>query len=202
MSENLDKLYNTAMEMYNNGNPLQAVKYFEKSADMSNAEAQFKLAVLYHGNTGDPLDAEKALKLYRQSAQQGYDEAQYVLGLYYKDDLTDIPNVNIDFAKSAEWFKKAAVQNHTGALFHLALLYRNGDGVPKDNIKSIKLCHKAAQQGHDYAQFILGLYYSGGLKGMGEAAKDIAKAIEWFKKSAEQGNEEAKAELEALKKTQ
>ena len=164
------------------------------------AEELYKAGLMYHDGSGVPQDSKKALDLYRQSAEQGYDQAQYLLGLYYKDDLSDIPNESIDLKKSAEWFKKAVEQNHSGAQFHLALLYRNGDGVPKDDKKAIELCHKAAEQGHDYAQFILGLYYSGGLKGMDNAHNDIAKAIDWLKKSAAQGNEEAIAELEKLRK--
>jgi len=163
------------------------------------AEELFELGLKYHDGNGVPQDSKKALDLYRQSAEQGYDQAQYVLGLYYKDDLADIPNTRIDLQKSAEWLKKSAEQNHSGGQFHLALAYRNGDGVPKDDKKAIELCHKAAAQGHDYAQFILGLYYSGGLKGMDNAHNNTAKAIDWLKKSAAQGNEEAKAELEKLK---
>ena len=164
------------------------------------AEELYELGLKYHDGNGVPQDSKKALDLYRQSAEQGYAQAQYLLGLYYKNDLTDIPNESIDLKKSAEWLKKAAEQNHSGGQFHLALAYRNGDGVPKDNKKSMELCYKAAVQGHDYAQFILGLYYSGGLKGMGNAHNDMAKAIDWLKKSAAQGNEEAKEELAKLKK--
>ena len=164
------------------------------------AKELFELGLKYHDGNGVPQDSKKALDYYRQSAEQGYDEAQYVIGLYYKDDLSDIPNESPDLQKSAEWLAKAVQQNHSGAQFHLALAYRNGDGVSKDNKKSMELCHKAAQQGHDYAQFILGLYYSGGLKGMDNAHNDRAKAIDWLKKSAAQGNEEAIAELEKLRK--
>jgi TPR repeat protein len=32
---------------------------------------------------------------------------------------------------AAEWFSKAAYQNHAGAQFNLAILYETGDGVPK-----------------------------------------------------------------------
>ena len=164
------------------------------------AEELFELGLKYHDGNGVPQNSEEALRYYRQSAEQGYDQAQYVLGLYYKGDLADIPNENPDLPKSAQWLQKAAEQNHSGGQFHLALAYRNGDGVPKDNKKAIELCQKAAEQGHDYAQFILGLYYSGGLKGMDNAPNDTAKAIDWLKKSAAQGNEEAEEYLAELKK--
>ena len=167
---------------------------------MAKAGELFEQGLKYHDGTGVPQDSKKALDLYSQSAEMGYAEAQYVIGLYYKDDLGDIPNENVDLKKSAEWLKKAADQNHSGGQFHLALAYRNGDGVPKDNKKAIELCNKAAQQGHDYAQFILGLYYSGGLKGMDNEHIDMAKAIDWLKKSAAQGNEEAIEELKKLEK--
>jgi TPR repeat protein len=194
-----DEAYKKGMELFDAGNFQEAARYFQKLADTGSKEGQFQLGVLYLDGAGVPQDSKKALDLYRQSAEQGYDEAQYVLGLYYKDDLPPIVNASADLKKSAEWLRKAAEQNHSGGQFHLALAYRNGDGVPKDDKKSMELCHKAAAQGHDYAQFILGLYYSGGLKGMGNAHHDMAKAIGWLKKSAAQGNEEATAELAKLK---
>jgi len=152
----------------------------------NNAEELFEIGLKYHDGTGVPQDSEKALQYYRQSAEQGYDQAQYVMGLYYEGDLSDITNKNADFQKSAEWYKKAAEQNYAPAQFHLAFLYRNGKGVPQDDEKSEKLLLQSAENGHAYAQLILGLHYK-------------SKAIEWLKKSAENGDEEALAELEKIK---
>ena len=60
------------------------------------AEELYELGLKYHDGAGVPQDSKKALDQYRQSAEQGYAQAQYLLGLYYKDDLTDIPNKSID----------------------------------------------------------------------------------------------------------
>jgi TPR repeat protein len=35
------------------------------------------------------------------------------------------------------------------------LMYRDGEGVTKDNMKAIEWFQKAASQGHETAQFIL-----------------------------------------------
>ncbi len=56
----------------------------------------------------------------------------------------------------------------------------------------------AAEQGHVDAENNLGaMYYTG--EGV---ARDEQKAIEWFEKAAAQGNEEAQANLDAIRAAQ
>jgi hypothetical protein len=62
----------------------------------------------------------------------------------------------------------------------------------------VALFKKAAEQGHVDAQNNLGaLYFTG--EGVD---RDEQKAIEWFEKAAAQGNEEAIANLEAIRAAQ
>ena len=57
----------------------------------------------------------------------GLAKARYNLGaLYYSGE-----GVPKDPRVAAEWYSKAAYQNHAGAQFNLAALYETGDGVPK-----------------------------------------------------------------------
>lgn len=52
-------------------------------------------------------------------------------------------------------------------------------------------CLQLAKQGDANAQYALGVMYNEG----GEAPKDHAQAVHWFRKSAEQGHAEAQAGL-------
>ncbi len=58
-------------------------KVFRTSAEQGNAEAQYKLAMLYDRGIGVENDNSEALKWYRQAAEQGYAKAQYNLGMMY-----------------------------------------------------------------------------------------------------------------------
>ncbi len=69
------------------------------------------------------------------------------------------------------------------ALFDLALMYDDGDGVEEDNDKAIALYIKAANKGHVKAMNNLALMYDEG-DGVEE---DNEEAVKWYTKAAEQG---------------
>lgn len=87
-----------------------------------------------------------------------------------------------DYATArAEW-QPLADAGHTSALNNLALMYKNGLGVPMDLEKAFGYFRKSAEQGFVLAEFNLaGMYQSG--KG---TAKNPEKALEWMQKAAEQ----------------
>lgn len=87
--------------------------------------------------------------------------------------------------------KKKAEAGDAGAQFNLGLMYRKGDGVPKDATKAVEWYEKAATQNQADAQCDLGLMYSVG-HGVPE---DAVKAAEWYQKAAAQGNAEAQNSL-------
>lgn len=43
-----------------------------------------------------------------------------------------------DYAKTFEWFQKAAQARHCDAIFNLGLMYYNGCGVEKDYEQAVK----------------------------------------------------------------
>jgi len=66
--------------------------------------------------------------------------------------------------------------------------------MTKDYAKAAELCQKGADIGGAESQYMLGDFY---LKGLG-VPKDKDKAIELFRKAAEQGQEDAKSKLKEL----
>lgn len=69
------------------------------------------------------------------------------------------------------------------ALFDLAVMYDNGDGVERDTTQALKWYQEAAEQGLAKAQFNLAvLYFTGD-----GVVKDDGQAVKWFRRSAEQG---------------
>ena len=67
-----------------------------------------------------------------------------------------------------------AEQGHADAQYQLALLYRNGMGVPQSDKTSIKWGIKAAEQGHARAQYGLGYQYDNG-RGVQQSDKTAVK---------------------------
>ena len=85
-------------------------------------------------------------------------------------------------------------QGYASALYNLALTYRNGEGVPKDDKEAFKWYRLAAEQGHASAQNNLALMYTYGLG----VPKDFKTAFKWFALSAEQGDVRAQSSLAGM----
>jgi TPR repeat protein len=104
--------------------------------------------------------------------------------------------VEKDFAKAAEYYRKAADQGHALAQYNLGYAYSKGEGVAEDKAEGARWYRKAAEQGFALAQCNLGVAYRNG-EGV---AKDLAEAIRWIRKAAEQGFVLAQQVLDAMKK--
>ena len=65
-----------------------------------------------------------------------------------------------DFSRAFEWYTKAAELGDAKAHYKLALMYRNGEGVQKDDGKYIYHLEEAAIGGHPLARYDLGVYES------------------------------------------
>ncbi|MFZ3063902.1 MAG: tetratricopeptide repeat-containing serine protease family protein [Nitrospirota bacterium] len=157
----------------------------QKEADSGNAEAQYKLGVMYEKGEGVPKDDAKAVEWYQKAAAQGNADAQFNLGWMYADGKGVLKNVNKvnelwqKAAKAVELWQKAAAQGNADAQFKLGWMYLSGKGVPYDDAKAEELFQKAAAQGNAGAQFMLGEMYK---------ATDEVKAVEWYQKAAAQGD--------------
>lgn len=88
-----------------------AVKWYQKAADLGNAIAQYYLGEMYAKGRGVAQNDIEALKWYRRSAEQGYDIAQYNIGIYYKEGKC----VPTDLEQAQHWFQNAAAQGNKNA---------------------------------------------------------------------------------------
>lgn len=78
-----------------------------------------------------------------QQAKSGDAIAQNNLGdaYYYGNE------VDQDFGKALEWFKKAAAKGNANALFSVGYMYDYGEGTEEDNPTALKWYTQAAQKG-------------------------------------------------------
>jgi FOG: TPR repeat, SEL1 subfamily len=107
----------------------------------------------------------------RQRADQGDPQAQFELGIRYRQGR-DVP---ADTSIAIEWFKKAATQLNADAMVQLATLYGTGRGVSKDLTQAVSWFRQAAELGHASAQFNLGGMYA---RGDG-VTQDLIEAYKW-----------------------
>ena len=160
-------------------NLVQAVEWFRKSAEQGNSDGQWRLGCMYEYGDGIDKDLAQAIEWYRKSAEQGDSDSQWRLGSMYVsyDEIEKNPE------QALYWINKSADQGNTLATMFLGAMYIEGIGVEKDPTKGLELLYKSADSGNSYAQTCLGRLYKEDTEGILE--RDIYKAIEWWKKAAE-----------------
>lgn len=88
-----------------------------------------------------------------------------------------------DYAAALQLLRPLAEQGDVRAQFNLAVMYAEGEGVPRDYKQAAMWYRKAAEQGDANAQTLLGAMYADG-KGV---TQDYVQALGWFRKAAGQG---------------
>ena len=126
----------------------EAVKWYRKSAEQGNSNAQFNLGLCYACGFGVLRNDVEAVKWYRKAAEQGHSDAQYELGDCYLSGN----GVTCDSNAAVEWCHKAAKQGHIEAQNTLGRYYENGIFVEEDLKKAAKWYRKAAEQRPKEAQ--------------------------------------------------
>jgi serine/threonine protein kinase len=128
-------------------------------------------------------DLANAFRKIKESAEQGYAQAEYQLGNMYRMGV----GTDKDFNAAFSWFQKAADQGNAAGINGLAVLYDNGQGIAKDMSKALVLYGDAASKGSDKAQINLGTKY---MTGEG-VRRDLSQAAKYFRQAADQDNPKA-----------
>jgi uncharacterized protein len=96
-----------------------------------------------------------------------------------------------DYAIAIPLLRPMADHGDAIAQYVLAVMYKNGQGVPQDDAEAVRWFRKAAEQKYSEAQFSLGSQY---FRGVG-VTKDDIEAARWYRRAADQGNAAAQAFL-------
>ncbi len=97
-----------------------------------------------------------------------------------------------DYETAFAEFHLLAEQGDEIAQYNLGLMYKNGEGVPRDYRQALKWFRLSAEQGYAEAQHSLGVMYS---NGDGVPQDDYKQAVKFYRLSAEQGFTNAQANL-------
>ena len=165
----------------------EALKWYQKAAELKVKEAYAAIGYMYHKGSGVQNDDTEAIKWYRKGVEQGEAKAQRLLGFMYQNGL----GVLQDYKEAVRLYHLSAEQSDAPAQNNLGWMFANGLGVAKDEVAAVNWYRKAAEQGHAQAQNNLGWMFANGLG----VAKDEAAAVNWYRKAAEQGHAQAQNNL-------
>ena len=165
-----------------------AVKLLEKAVKLKNRNAKRFLALEYISGEHLEQDIEKGIALLTECADSGDVIACYRLGKIYLQG--EIMPQNLD--KAEKYLLLAEDSEYTQ--YALAKLYLQEEKY--DIQKAVDYFENGADKNH-WASYQLGRIYLFGAK---DIERDKEKAIEWFTKSANDGNEYAQAMLDNISK--
>ncbi len=120
----------------------------------------------------DRANLETALRFWLPSAEAGDVAAQNNVGEIYERGLGGI---DPDYARAAEWFRRAADQGSSRAQANLARLYERGLGVPQDRVTALNLYRQAADLTDDELAFVSSIEELQQRAARAEARADIAE---------------------------
>jgi TPR repeat protein len=125
-----------------------AVHWFEKSAQLGLAEAQYHLGSEYYLQD---IDTEKSIYWLTQSANQGYINACFMLGSLYETKQDSVSKL-----KALYWHLKAATQGDQHSQSSLATTFMLGNGVvPRNQEMAMYWALRSAVQGNKGGEYVL-----------------------------------------------
>lgn len=125
----------------------------------------------------DRKDNETAFSLYEELAKLGDLDGKCRLAALHRD-------LRGDFTTAAEWYRRAADQGSAEAHYTLGVLYRGGQGVPKDDIAAVKCFRMAAELKYCEAEEAYAQCLESGIG----VAQDEDAAIVWYRRAADHGS--------------
>lgn len=170
-----------ALDQDNTGDHSKPIDVLLKQAEQGDAMAQHEYAARLIAGEGIKKDFASGVMWLRKSAQQGYLDAQYDLGILLS--RSDDP----DYNGALQWLLKAAGKGHARAAYAIGQIYADGLGVDKDEQEAVRWYRQAAEASLPSAEYAMGYVLS---EGAG-IEKDDPTALDWFRKAANHGHAEA-----------
>ena len=195
--ETITKLLLISYERFDNGELLEIAKHYlvelhknHMGFELINSNSSLLLNLgLYYAQKGQMSTAKE---VWEKAAELDNPDAMANLAVMYEIGAVVAQNYTEAFKLAA---KAKELDTNGFATKILATYYWNGWGTPKDEAKALALFEESANKGYVESMNIAADCY---LKGIG-TEPNMAKAIDWWKKAAEHGDEQASANLVRLK---
>lgn len=124
----------------------------------------------------------------QEQAMSGDTNAMIRLGNNHRHGYNGLQPNNVEAVK---WYKKAVNHGDLDAMWILAKMYKNGEGVDQNNKKAFNLLSDCAHQSNISCMGHLGRMYNDGIG----TETDYQKAFEWWLKTALKGNATAQLQI-------
>ncbi|KAA3671483.1 SEL1 protein, partial [Paragonimus westermani] len=122
----------------------RALKYLRESAEEDNPIGQTALAMVYlHGKAGLSVNLAKALEWLLKAADQGWADAQLILGRMFMGT----GGVSANHKLALKYFTMASQQGNTLAFFYLGEMHATGVGVLRSCSMAAELFKNVAERG-------------------------------------------------------
>jgi TPR repeat protein len=135
-------------------------------------------------------DYVRAVKELTVAAKAGDRQAQYDLGLAYRDGK----GTGRDLNQAYKWIRQAADKDLPEAQFEVGQMEEDGEGTDKNVADAAEWYRKAAQHGNVSAMYALGELYRNG-EGV---PKDEAQAVRWYRPAADKNDIDSQLALGKL----
>jgi hypothetical protein len=208
--------------MYRDGegvsvNYKEAFRWYQMAAEKGSSRAFSNLGNMYRNGEGVSVNYEEALRWYNKAADGGEARAMAWIGYLTEKGL----GVTRDPKLAVIWYQKAIAKDPTlrAPLVFLAMTFARGIGNPMDPVKAEELFQQSIQLGNKDGVYystllrflekwshegqrdvnsLLGVIYE---KGLLDAPPSKQKAIEYYLKGCNEGDEFAKVRLEIVDPT-
>lgn len=185
--------------LYQDGNGVKkdiptAIALWLRAIALDESNAMVNLAALLEDGKDVPKDTKQAMALYKQAADLDNSVGMNNLGFMYQNGN----GVPADGTQAQQWYQKAVDAGSLVAISNLGDLYWDGlTTIQKNQPKACQYWKQAAANADFdvvYTFFKLGRCYETGIIG----SPDRAQAIQWYRKGAAGGSDEAKQALKRL----
>ena len=172
-SEQLNRYANMSSQERINLRSAEAIALFRQSSDLGDPEGHYQLGLCYENGLGIPEDQvkakeefhtaadlghtkgaykygeyaskdgneEEALQYYMQAAKENHNKAKLQAALILEKDVFHFPSL----MQAASYFRELSVIGYGEAMYHYAVMLRDGLGVPIDYPRSAHYFLRAAQ---------------------------------------------------------
>jgi TPR repeat protein len=165
--------FNMARNLYRRGEKTEAMNVLQFAANQGHIGARWMIGRMYARGEGVAPDDFKAFEYFRDivaganvedmdDTAESRQNAAYIshalvqLGSYYREGIPG-SNVKPNPQLAISLYSRAAYNfADPSAQFNLAMMYVEGNGVPKDPKRALQLFHNAAKKGHGPSRALLG----------------------------------------------
>ena len=152
---------------------IELIKIWKQISEFGGALAKYRYATLLLKTAWSNEDRTEALLQFKKSAEAGYGEAYYQLGIMYRDGI----GTAIDKIQMEENLLKGVELNNIKSILLLADLYSQGRILPKNDSMAFVLYLKAAEFGDVSSMFKISQLLKDGIG----ADVSVEESDKWLK---------------------